>query len=101
MTDAMIDKMQNYYGIAMRANVGNLKAMKNAILASFFHCDSSESHPFHQYCPVGPESWCKYQQVQNSYKYGYGLPNPLIRGSVTMGFLKSVFMARLKIKTSP
>ena len=78
MTDAMIDKMQNYYGIAIRANVGNLNAMKNSILASFFHCASSESRPLHQYCPVGPESWCKYQQDKNSYKHGSGLPLPII-----------------------
>ena len=106
LTDAMIDKMQNYYGIAIRANVGNLNAMKNSILASFFHCASSESRPLHQYCPVGPESWCKYQQDKNSYKHGSGLPLPII-AKVRPIYQrlsddgKSVFMARLKIKTSP
>ena len=74
LTDAIIDKMQNYYGIAIRANVGNLEAMKNAVLASFFHCASSEPCPLHQYCPVGSESLCKYQQDKNSYKHGSGLP---------------------------
>lgn len=31
LTDAMIDKLQNYYGIAIRNNSGNLTAMKKAI----------------------------------------------------------------------
>ena len=28
VTDALIDRLQNYYGIAIRSNVGNLEAMK-------------------------------------------------------------------------
>lgn len=57
----MIDKLQNYYGIAIRANVGNLAEIKKAVLASFFHCASSKSRPLHHYCPVCPDSWCGYQ----------------------------------------
>ena len=34
---ATIDKLQNYYGIAIRTNIGNLAAMKKGILASLFH----------------------------------------------------------------
>ena len=40
----MIDKLQNYYGIAIRSNPGDLAAMKNAVLASLFHCASSEKN---------------------------------------------------------
>ena len=36
-TDAMIDKIQNYYGIAIRTNSGNLGAMKKATHATLFH----------------------------------------------------------------
>ena len=78
LTDSLIDKMQNYYGIAIRANVGNLKEMKNAVLASFFHCASSDARPLHNYCPVGPDSWCRYQQGKQSYKHGAGLPLSII-----------------------
>ena len=28
LTDALIDRLQNYYGIAIRSNVGNLETMK-------------------------------------------------------------------------
>ena len=61
----MVDKMQNYYGIAIRANVGNLETMKKAVIAS-----SALS--------CGPDSWCRYQQDRNNYKRGPGLPLPII-----------------------
>ena len=38
---AIIDKLQNYYGIAIRSNIANLAAMKKGILASLFHVASS------------------------------------------------------------
>ena len=78
LTDSLIDKMQNYYGIAIRANVGNLNEMKNAVLASFFHCASSDACPLYNYCPVGPDSWCRHQQGKQSYKHGAGLPLSII-----------------------
>jgi len=34
----MIDKLQNYYGIATWSNVGHLNGTKKAIHTSFFHC---------------------------------------------------------------
>ena len=42
LTDAMIDKLQNYYGIAIRSNSADLEAMRSAIYASLFHCSSSK-----------------------------------------------------------
>ena len=42
LTDSQIDKLQNYYGIAIRSNVGNLAGMKKAIHASLMHCASTE-----------------------------------------------------------
>ena len=42
LTSKTIDKFQNYYGMALRSNIGNLKSMKKAILATLFHCSSSE-----------------------------------------------------------
>ena len=42
LTDAMTDRLQNYYGIAIKSNVGDLAQMKKAIHASLFHCASSE-----------------------------------------------------------
>ena len=78
LTDAIIEKLQNYYGIAIRSNVGNLEGMKQAVIASLFHCASNESRKLHDYCPVGPNSWCGYQRDRASYKHGPGLPLAVI-----------------------
>ncbi|GFX72704.1 uncharacterized protein TNCV_4062991 [Trichonephila clavipes] len=63
LTDAFIDKLQNYYGIAIRDNVNNLQGMQRAVIAAFFHCCSNAKQQMHGQCPVGPASWCKYQQA--------------------------------------
>ena len=52
--------------------------MKQAVLASLFHCASNESRKLHDYCPVGPNSWCGYQCDRASYKHGPGLPLAVI-----------------------
>ncbi|XP_028414795.1 uncharacterized protein LOC114537882 [Dendronephthya gigantea] len=79
LTDKMIDKLQNYYGIAIRSNPGDLEAMKKAILASLFHCASSDNNKWHNaYCPSGYDSWCGFMRDKasgkNEYKHGKGLP---------------------------
>ena len=56
LTNVIIDKLQNYYGIAVRSNVGNLEGMKAAIHASLFHVASSEKNQWHQHCPDGGDS---------------------------------------------
>ena len=62
LTDVMIDKIQNYYGIAIRGNTGkDCDTMKKAIWAAFFHVASSNDREWHDHCQPGPDSWCKYQ----------------------------------------
>ena len=82
LTDGTIDKLQNYCGITIRANVGNLAGMKKAIHAGLMHCASRESRPLHDHCPAGSTSWCKYQTDKANrtklYKHGPGLPVELI-----------------------
>ncbi|GFU90646.1 uncharacterized protein TNCV_2092431 [Trichonephila clavipes] len=52
LTDAEIDKLQRYYGLAIRNNSGNLSAMKQAIWAIFFHKISTDLNPQHMvYAP--------------------------------------------------
>ncbi|GFT31032.1 uncharacterized protein TNCV_1683891 [Trichonephila clavipes] len=68
LTDAFIDKLQNYYGIAIRDNVNNLQGMQRAVIAAFFHCCSNAKQQMHGQCPVGPDSWCKYQQAVSKDK---------------------------------
>ena len=38
----MIDRLQNYYEVAIRSNQGDLVNMKKSIFAALFHCASSE-----------------------------------------------------------
>ena len=74
----MIDRLQNYYGIAIRSNKNNLKGMQSTTKAVLFHVASNKDHNLHcPYCPLGPDSWCKYNQNRangnNNYKPGPGL----------------------------
>ncbi|GFS77479.1 uncharacterized protein TNCV_320511 [Trichonephila clavipes] len=54
---------RNYYGIAIRSNVGCLEKMQSAVIAAFFRCCSSNQNPMHGQCPTGKDSWCKYKQA--------------------------------------
>ncbi|GFW38434.1 uncharacterized protein TNCV_1332871 [Trichonephila clavipes] len=63
LTDKFIDKLQNYYGIAIRSNVACLEEMQSAVIAAFFHCCSSNQNPMHGQFPTGKDSWCKYIQA--------------------------------------
>ena len=82
MTDALIDRLQNYYGIAIRSNVGNLETMKKAIQASLNHCIASKRRNLHMLCPDGADSWCRFKQNKakgtSLYKPGPGLPDNII-----------------------
>ncbi|GFX71869.1 uncharacterized protein TNCV_1442931 [Trichonephila clavipes] len=63
LTDSFIDRLQNYYGIAVRSNVGNLSGLQQNVIAALFHCSSSVEKPMHGQCPIGKDSWCYYQQA--------------------------------------
>ncbi|GFT35439.1 uncharacterized protein TNCV_922571 [Trichonephila clavipes] len=65
------DKIRNYYGIAIRSNIGNLEEMQRAVIAAFYHCCSGKSNPMHSQCPLGSESWCTYQRAQSAGKVFY------------------------------
>ena len=56
-----MDKLQVYYGLAIRRNVGNLSGMK--IFAGLYHSASSDTNPQHDSCPK-ENSWCKYNIVR-------------------------------------
>ena len=83
LSKTVIERLQNFYGIAIRQNVGNLKEMQKACCATLFHVASSKDKLYHNaYCPPGKDSWCKYQQdIANgtqTYKHGKGLPLSVI-----------------------
>jgi len=63
LTSEKIDKLQEYYGLAIKRNTHDLQAMKDAVMAVPYHSVSSDRDPMHEYCPKGPDSWCKYQRA--------------------------------------
>ena len=57
LTTTKIDTLQNYFDIALRQNVGDLKAMTNGIIASMYHVAG-----YYDKCPKYPETWCQFQK---------------------------------------
>jgi hypothetical protein len=45
LTQSEVDRLQNYYGLAVRRNVNNLEAMKRTVWAVFFHKLSTNEKP--------------------------------------------------------
>ena len=79
LTDVIIDRLQNFFGLAIRRNCGNLIEMNKSVLASLFHVASTKTNNLHfPHCATGPDSWCKYNvDIANGtsfYKAGSGLP---------------------------
>ena len=81
LTDVAINTMQNYFGMAIRQNVGALYAMKKAIGAVLYHCSDLDEDVRHQFCPRAIDSWCKWQvdriNETNKYKPKVNLPNSI------------------------
>lgn len=64
LTDKVIDRLQYYFGVAVRRKVNTSeKEMRDNILSSLFHCSSSDENPTHQLCPKTKDSWCFYQRA--------------------------------------
>ena len=64
LTFKVINKLQNCYGIAILQNCqsGNVDAMRKAVGAVLYHSSQSrEDVSQHMFCPVGVNSWCKFQ----------------------------------------
>ena len=62
LTEKAINTFQNYFGMAIRQNTGNLYQMKKCVWAVLYHnttiSDESERHKF---CPREANSWCLWQ----------------------------------------
>lgn len=83
LTQALIDKLQNYFGIALRSSTGSVEQMYKAIWASLFHVAANDKQPLHAKCPLGEDSWCSYQVAKAKgvpYKHkGPGIPIEILR----------------------
>ncbi|GFU50677.1 uncharacterized protein TNCV_240651 [Trichonephila clavipes] len=82
LTDKLFDRIQNYYGIAIRSNVGYLQKIMSSVIAAFFHCVSGKNNSLHGQCPEESESWCRYQRAKAAgsplKEIEQGLPNKII-----------------------
>ena len=83
LTNATVDRLQNYFGVALRQNCHDLKVMQSACRASLFHVAFSKDDNYHYpYCPSGTDSWCKHNKnladKTKKYKPGPGLPIDII-----------------------
>jgi len=76
LTNARIDKLQLYYGLAIRRHKHDLEGMKKEVWAGLYHSASSDENPQHQNCPEGPNTWCKYN-LALLQKKPFKHPSPL------------------------
>ena len=74
LTDQLVNKLQNYFGLALRSNLNDIEKMHRAVLAILYHRASSDSKPMHQYCPEGAGSWCGWRRDKRNYRHHNVLP---------------------------
>ena len=88
LTNAMINRLQNYHGMTIRQNKNNLRNTQAAVRATLFHVASSKDNNWHYpHCPKGKDSWCKFHQhsANGTYK-----PGPELQVDIVMK-LKPIF----------
>ena len=82
LTDKIINTIQNYYGLAIRQNIGNLYSMKKAVGAILYHMsENDDNEDRHKFCPRTADSWCKFQADKltgkSTYKDKIALPSAI------------------------
>ena len=62
LTKTTVDKLQVYYGKAIRNNSHDLQAMKNAVMEIWHHTHGpTDESPDHDLCPPVEDSRCGFQ----------------------------------------
>lgn len=64
LTTKAIQKLQIFYGLAIRRNTHSVEAMRQAVWALYCHVLSSNENPLHILCPTTDDTWCKYNQAK-------------------------------------
>ena len=66
LTDVVIDRIQTYYGYAIRNNKGDTGKIIEAIWAIYYHTIAGPSYESlqkqHSFCPKSSDSWCRYNK---------------------------------------
>ena len=85
LTDKAMDKLQTYYGKAIRANVkpeklsaqeqeDQISIMQQAIIAVLYHsCELDNDQEQCKFCPSGPDSWCSFKREAKIQRKNYHL----------------------------
>lgn len=90
LTDKLINQLTIYYGNAIRNNKDSLTDMRKAVWAVFYHTRSCDKKLSHDFCPVGENSWCLYQQAKalgNASKFRHKKSVPI----AVMDCVKPIF----------
>ncbi|GFV02246.1 uncharacterized protein TNCV_3455691 [Trichonephila clavipes] len=77
LTEAEIDRLQAYYGLAIRRNLSSVKDMQQAIWEIFLHMLSTDEKPQHGFCPSDTDTWCKFKKAEllgETYHHKNSLP---------------------------
>lgn len=88
LSNAVIDQIQTYYGLAIRRNSDSLQNMVKDIWALYYHKVSTDDDPHHGLCPKGETSWCGYQKAifgNKTYSHKNSVPVCI------MEFIKPIF----------
>ena len=94
LLNKVIDKLQNYYGVAIHSNFGDLCGMMMAVQATLYHMTSTDDRPVHHKCPEGKNCWCSYNKAKarnelDEYKHGFdAIPQVIVQ------LLKSIYNRR-------
>ena len=63
--DKEINKLQNYFGIAIRKNSHSVQDMQKSIGAVLYHCSETiDPDARHIFCDKTDGTWCKYQKAK-------------------------------------
>ncbi|GFU36971.1 uncharacterized protein TNCV_1592721 [Trichonephila clavipes] len=77
LTEAEFDRLQAYYGLAIRRNLSSVKDMQQAIWAIFLHKLSTDEKHQHGFCPSDTDTWCKFKKAEllgQTYHHKNSLP---------------------------
>ena len=79
LIDKIIDKMQNYYGKAIRENKEDSKGMQESISAILNHMVKNEKlhKKQHKDCPKSADTWCKFWKDKQNKTEHYNEDNRL------------------------
>lgn len=90
LTKPAIQKIQEYYGLAIRRNTRSVDSMQRSIWAEYLHLSSSNENKMHYFCPANDDTWCKFNAAklkgeEYNHKDHFHLPK------IVMQQLKPIF----------